>query len=369
MGKPIDAFDPPVPLSGPGAVEGTSGAAARANHNHGSVDLSAIKQGGATSNQVLTWNGTTWAPATASGGSDTTGFRKDSFTASGSTGTWVLSYLPLTDSLHIYNGSSVLVEGTNYSLSGNTVSITSGISTGNALVARYAYNTSSPLGGGNTYVTQILSTTPNAMWLLNETSGTAMLDSSGNGRNGTYSTLPTKATSLIPSYSGQCNSYAASTRNGDIPYASWLTSSAGLSLEFWTSTTYSPGAVGVILDRLLDGTSIIETWAASVITGGFLQLLWYDAAGSIRSVNGSTVINDGVARQHVITHDGNQTIKFYINGALDVTRTQGTGLWTGVNGQGSMRIADGFTHKTQAVSHWSRALSAAEVAANYAASQ
>lgn len=68
MGKPIDAFGPPVPLSGAGLSEGTDGAAARATHQHGAVDLSALAQNGATSGQVVTWNGSAWAPAAGGGG-------------------------------------------------------------------------------------------------------------------------------------------------------------------------------------------------------------------------------------------------------------------------------------------------------------
>lgn len=96
--------------------EGQSGAAARADHDHGDHS-----------------SGATMLPY------------KDTLTMSGTTATWTLTYTPVTSptahSLHVYAGSATLIEGTDYTVSGRVVSVLAGagLVSGDALVARYFY--------------------------------------------------------------------------------------------------------------------------------------------------------------------------------------------------------------------------------------
>ncbi len=110
-------------------------------------------------------------------------FKKDTFTLAGTTGTWALTYVPVTDSLHIYNGAAVLVEGTDYTLSGQTVSILGGGISGDGLVARYAYSSVIP---EEEIPTGLL------LWLratdlggVDNSTVTIWEDQSGNSNNGT----------------------------------------------------------------------------------------------------------------------------------------------------------------------------------------
>ena len=121
MAKPIDAFDKPVAsTAGDVGSEGTSGAAARADHKHDRTGDTG--GGGVTTGDLPTG-------------------KKDNLTASGTSATWNLTYIPMTDTLHVYNGAAVLEETTDYSLSGKTVSVTSGIASGDVLTGRYLYKT------------------------------------------------------------------------------------------------------------------------------------------------------------------------------------------------------------------------------------
>jgi hypothetical protein len=232
----------------------------------------------------------------------------------------------------------------------------------NGLVLALNSSGVTPLGA-TAYRDEVLADTPAALWMLGEGSGTQMTDASPNARHGTYATAapPTAATLINSATSSLANAYAGGGRNGDLAYAAWMTASA-ISIEFWLQTS----ALGNVVTRLDPGSGVI-TWTVRVGPAGSLILDFYDSAGGTYSQTiTDTVVNDGRRRHFAIVRRGT-TVDCYTQGSLHRSVTAGNGVWTGVNGQGGLRVSDTSGHKTQAVAFWGSALTAAQIQRHFAA--
>lgn len=79
-------------------------------------------------------------------GTDVIGFYRDRFAATGAVTTLTLTYAPITHSLHLYLNGTVLDEGTDYTLTDDTVAVSATTTSGDILDAKYAYAASSTAG-------------------------------------------------------------------------------------------------------------------------------------------------------------------------------------------------------------------------------
>lgn len=215
---------------------------------------------------------------------------------------------------------------------------------------------------------EIAADSPIAHWRLDETSGTTAADSSGNGRNGTYTNSPTVgAASLLSDGSGAAMGVAINSGQcATIASAAWMN----------VSTITVEALIKYAAATTEDG--IVSRWTAA----GLDWTLWRDSAGKISAklsiASGATITLTGtvVAAANtlyhvVLTFDGT-TLKLYVNGSLDAsTATGGSGIWSGGAPIEIARYdADALTTPTATIDEvaiYSTALSSTRVAAHYAA--
>lgn len=215
-------------------------------------------------------------------------------------------------------------------------------------------------GGGGTYSAEVMADSPAAYYRLGESSGTTLVDSSGNGRNGTFTGVTLGAAGAISGDSDTAWSLAGAG-HGDVADAAWQRP-ASLTLEAWVKTTDT--GLRSILDK--DANSS-RAWQFRM-NGGKLEFI--KIAGGIQALTSVTSINTGAWRHVAYTNDGT-TGRLYIDGNLDVsvgmgTASAGTDPFTiGANrsaGYNSMWVG-----QMDEVAVYGAALSGTRIAAHYAA--
>lgn len=194
------------------------------------------------------------------------------------------------------------------------------------------------------FVDTVTALSPSAWYRLGEASGTTMVDSSGNGHDGTYgqggALAPTLGvTGLVAGDSDTAAAFGgtgAAVTNGTVPYAAWLDAPTSLSLFVIGQTTSS--AIMAMLDRD-DGTGG-RVWQFRLNAGKF-EFLKIPT-----TVTASTpgTYNDGVTHDFGATYDGSN-IRLYVDGALVKTQaasgslgSAGAAFWVGA------RIAANSSH-------------------------
>lgn len=94
-----------------------------------------LAQDGATTGQVIGWDGTEWTPV--DGG--TPQWWDDNLTATGGESSITLGNTPLPRSERIWADQTQLFRGTDYTLTGSVVALTSPLGAGDVLHTYYAY--------------------------------------------------------------------------------------------------------------------------------------------------------------------------------------------------------------------------------------
>lgn len=220
----------------------------------------------------------------------------------------------------------------------------------------------SPLGRARRRVLPDLPASPVALYLLNEGSGTAINDSSGNGHhaavgapapawssvglsyNGTNQVVLTPAAAAGGTSSATFLAVARLTSNGNFPY-------------LVGSNATDQGLVVLFASSVRQPRMFVNTSGGSVgSTSAALSLnTWYMVAATFDYVPGAAGSLKGYANSSLIS-----TIATPSN----AQRTAVTNLRLGWGGTGSVTIAD-----LAAVATYSRALSLAEIASAYAGFQ
>lgn len=221
-----------------------------------------------------------------------------------------------------------------------------------------------------TYSDEVLADNPWLYWKLDETSGTTASDSSGNGRNGTYTNSPTlNQTALI----NEGKSVDFDGTNDHVKYTLGADFTGSFTMECWidcdTYTAYpgvfgawnanSSGNYGSNLQLSNNGTFDINI-ARSNFT------FWESNTGGYGSVSVDT-------RYHValVVDDSADTAKLYINGSQAGSTVTGLGaVGLGANGKelrvGSLGGIGGFWNgQIQGFAVYDTALSAARIEAHY----
>jgi hypothetical protein len=178
--------------------------------------------------------------------------------------------------------------------------------------AGVSWRNTGPLPG--IYDIEVLSDSPEAYWKLNDTTGTTAVDSSGNGRDGTYVGGYTLGQSLA-NLDGAVQ-FDGSSGYISVPYGAWMNFSTAWTIEAWISTfAYGkviasrgfsgsgsvPYAMTLIGDASFNTTSGVgvgvysgSTWTTSYISPNISLLYPYHIVG---------------------TFDGT-TLRLFINGLL-----------------------------------------------------
>lgn len=178
-------------------------------------------------------------------------------------------------------------------------------------------------GGGGAYSAQVLLDTPLAYWKVDETSGTSAADSSGNGRNATYTNGPTLgATSLLSDGSGKALGIA--TGSGQcvtIASAAWM-NVAALTVECIVKFTAGvDNASGdAVVSRL---TSNLDWLLYRQLDGTLKASVWNNSGTRFDAISPAALTN-GTTYHVAFTFDGTN-LKLYINGsAVATTACSGT---------------------------------------------
>ena len=219
------------------------------------------------------------------------------------------------------------------------------------------------------YDAQILSLAPWGYWKLDENppaSGGAAADSSGNGRNGTY-TPDTFATAAgLFASSPRCPIFVtASTQGVTLPN---FTNSGAFSFALFASSTTTG------LQQLLsidDGNSSrLFQFRFDGGASNKIDFVGIDAGSAATTVVSPTAVNDGLAHLVAGVYDASLSaaagrLKLYVDGSESARSTTNFVIKPAT---GSPRIAhravgdNWLSGKVSNVAIWSRALSAAEIA-------
>lgn len=234
---------------------------------------------------------------------------------------------------------------------------------------------SAVLSTGSGYSAAVLADSPLAYFRLDETSGTTLTDSSGNAHNGTY-VSPTLGVTGATSDGDK-----AATFNGTSAYAfaagggaAWVpTHASSWTFECWAKFT-STGFAGLATIRTPSpfADSGITCNITIGRTAGRIGAETWDWANSGSRVISSANNNDGNWHHVAVTFDQpTNTLKLYIDGSLNDTKTQGTTGGAG-NRQVTLAANNGgtsqwFPGSLDEFAVYGAALSAARIAAHYAA--
>ena len=222
------------------------------------------------------------------------------------------------------------------------------------------------------YSSEVLADSPLGYWRLGDTSGTTMTDSSGNGRDGSYSNVNLNQSSLLLTDSANkavgFGVTGATWRYGLVADAAWLDSSS-FTVECWFTATTTSSYQGLVTR---DGVPGSRGWNLYLLNG---QLHLFDAAGSGAILTGSTTVSTNTTYHAVLTSNGS-TVKLYLNGAQDATGSYALGnslannimVGASVAGNGEPTSpALGLSGVIDEVAYYGTALSATRVGDHYTA--
>jgi hypothetical protein len=189
------------------------------------------------------------------------------------------------------------------------------------------------------------------------------VDSSGHGRNGTYSGGVTKGVAgAIANDTNTAALFDGSTGLVTIPDSAALRLNGSWSIEFWAKQVSYPN------------------WFAGLISKGPAfnrngYIIWVDPWGGVWLKRNNAEIGSGAGsivstayHYFVVTYDGTN-VRWYVNGAL--TRTTAASF-PGNNDTSNLLLGKGDVYGNNdldEVALYSTALSAAQVAAHFAAGQ
>lgn len=212
----------------------------------------------------------------------------------------------------------------------------------------------------STYSDRILSLMPLAYYRLGEASGTTMNDSSGNSRNGTYTSVTLGAASLVAD-TDTAGSFNGTSSDASVPNGLWMDVDQAFTVEAWIKTN----ATGYREIAAQYATTSNRAWEFRLdTTAGALNFI--KLAGGTTSSIGTTSIRDNAVHYVVATYDGSN-IKLYVDAALNQT-TPSTGSMVGTTANlhiGNRTGTQYFSGIIDEIALYGYVLSAAQIADTY----
>lgn len=178
---------------------------------------------------------------------------------------------------------------------------------------------------GSTYGRNNVWSSYEAVWHLNETSGTTVTDSTGNSSNN--GTIKVSASGYYP-FDGNANDFSTAGRNGTVNGATLTTDRFGnansayyfdgindsISIaDYSVSSSLFYSAI-INLDDVVGTKPIIDKDVQFQVVGNKLRVAWND--GSPQSVDSATTLSASTNYHVVLWWDGT-TARMYINGVID----------------------------------------------------
>lgn len=221
-------------------------------------------------------------------------------------------------------------------------------------------------GGGSGYSAAVLADSPLAYWRLGESSGTTMVDSSGNGRDGTYAGGYTLgATGLLTGDADTCVDFT--NGEGRVADAAWMDVTS-----ITVDCVVNLDAVNeeMLVERDSQGVGSDSRVFQFRVANGFLEFIYFTQSWGSNLARGSTTLQAGITYHLAATYDGT-TARVYVDGVQDGTHDRVDTLNTGTrfinvgrSGYADIWPSDG---RIDEVAYYGTALSAARIAAHAAA--
>ncbi len=223
-------------------------------------------------------------------------------------------------------------------------------------------------GGG--YASVVLADSPLAYWKLDESSGTTAVDSSGNGRDGTY------AGGYTLSQSGIGGTNTAVLFDGSTAYVDFGNPAAfdiatGLTLEAWVKTSDSGYQYVLVKWGAAGGSDAYHLRIDFDGRAYFTTSLGGSYEGA-RDLNGVSALNDGDWHHLVATYDGAHE-RIYVDGVVESSLAASGSLAVVSSALRAGGLSDGtntgnwLTGTLDDVAIYGTALSAARILAHYEA--
>ena len=166
------------------------------------------------------------------------------------------------------------------------------------------------------YNVEVMADSPGLYWRLGETSGTVVVDSSGNGRNGLYGTYggsTAPATSLLPGDANLAREFSGG--DAEIEWASWQDATVFTAEAIFT---YVGGGLMMIFSNDGGSSPSARWWNLAVNNSGPGQRVWFHNPSDSHDFYGSTILSAST-RYHVALVADSGSTKIYLNGVLDAS--------------------------------------------------
>jgi hypothetical protein len=186
------------------------------------------------------------------------------------------------------------------------------------------------------YESEVLADAPFIYWRLGDSSGTTAVDDSGNGIDGTYYNSPTLGVAGLIAFDSDTAVNFPNSGSTDIKVDSgtWPTTDvacpSGFSLECWVNFPTLGGGFGEIVAIYGPGGATSSTSNDVEITldydgvnhylGYWFQCSSWDDA-QVHNYVAFSGVTTGTIYHIVLTFDGVDTVKFYVNGSLVESQT------------------------------------------------
>lgn len=219
------------------------------------------------------------------------------------------------------------------------------------------------------YADEVLADAPLAYYRLGEASGTTLVDSSGNARNGTYGGTPGfGATGLLTGDADTAVDFDGTADYATVPYAAWQAPST-FTIEAWFKFDGSTRVMVARRSGASSGTSD-KSWTLFVGSGN-IGIEVISPVGGVVYYNANSSPTAGTRYHYVVVYDGS-SFKSYLNGALVRTDSYAAGIqsttaplsiggWVTI-GPSPTDLFDGVIDE---VAYYGAALSAARIEAHY----
>lgn len=173
-----------------------------------------------------------------------------------------------------------------------------------------------------TYASEVLADSPLWYARLGDASGTTMTDSSGNGRNGTYSNITLGTTGLLTGDSDTAASFNAVSSECNVPNGSWMNTSSVTYEALIKSSHLSAYHVFMCRDSAGTRGGMFRTTPS-----GKLEMEIRNNSGTLYTATGTTTLTTGTVYHVAAVFDSaGNTLKLYLNGVQDgsTVTTSGT---------------------------------------------
>jgi hypothetical protein len=229
------------------------------------------------------------------------------------------------------------------------------------------------------YSSEVLADSPLLYPRLGDASGTTCVDSSGNGRNGTYiGTLSLAQTGLLVGDADTSVDFPGTNSRVEFTDAAWMDVSTATIEALIRPDTLS--GTDTIISRDLSGTAGSRCWLFR-LNAGKLEFIFWDSGGTQRGpYTAATTLSTGTTYYVAVTFDGTNVNLFYGNvstpgslvndGTAAITATMrnvATDINIGTRRSNSTTNADLFDGRLDEVAFYGSALSSGRLAAHYAA--